>query len=114
MKSIRKKRWVIGAIISALLLTALLFPLPIRQCDKERVVVVSAQRLRDQIRVLLDWQFIPFYDAELIASRSPQWNYLNDTELECSALEQMGFNPILRSEFEKLNLSEWYRRNVLV
>jgi hypothetical protein len=114
MATIQKKRWAIGAIIIALLVTALLFPLPVRQSDEERIVVFSAQRLRSQDRVLVDWQFIPFYDAELIAGRSRQWNYLNDTELECSALEQMGFNPILRSEFKNLNLSNWYGRNVLV
>jgi hypothetical protein len=53
----------------------LCFPLPVRKVDREQVIARSAQRLRDQDRVLLDWWYQPFIDAQLIAERERQWHY---------------------------------------
>jgi len=114
MASNPRHRWTIRILIALVATLVLLFPLPVRENDKERVIARSARRLLAQRPVLLDWKYIPFYDAALIAKREPQWHLFNDTDLDLDVLEDSVFRRMSRQEFEDMNVFDWYDRNALI
>jgi hypothetical protein len=114
MASNPRRCWTIRILIVLLAALILVFPLPVRDTDRERVIARSAQRLLSQRRVLLDWKYIPFYDAALIAKRKPHWHFFNDTELDLDVVENSAFRPMCRQEFEDMNVFDWYDRNALI
>jgi hypothetical protein len=84
------------------------FPLPVRNIDREQVVARSAQRLRDQDRIWLDWSYRPFIDAQLIADSKPQWHYINETDLNCHLLDEMGFERLTDTQLDSRDWRKWF------
>ncbi|MAG93269.1 MAG: hypothetical protein CMJ48_05915 [Planctomycetaceae bacterium] len=114
MASSPRRRWTIRTLVAVLATVVLLFPLPVRDRDRERAITRSAQALLTQRRVMLDGKYIPFHDVSLIAKRKPQWHFLNDTDLDLDSLEDSAFRPMSRSEIENVNVFDWYERNAWI
>ena len=93
----------------------LVFPLPVRDADREYVIQRDALRLRRVQPVLLDWRWQPFYDAQLIADGNPRWHLHSRLNIDLDSLEQAGFTRMDTGEFENLPWERWYEEgNVLV
>lgn len=112
-----KRKRVAATVLVVLLLIAciLLFPLPVRDVDREFVIQRDAIRLRSVQPVMLDWWWRPFYDAKLIADRSPTWHLHSELGLDFSKLGTLGFSFMNKSEVQNLPWGQWYEDgNVLI
>ena len=113
----KRRWWRLLRWTSAILLTlcVLLFPLPVRDSDREYVITRDAINLRDVNPVFVNWSRQPFYDAGLIARQQPQWHLYSDIDLDLTALEESGFHRMTEAEKSGLVWGEWYEKgNVLL
>lgn len=100
------RRW--GLRLGAAGLILLCLPLPVRDIDREQVIARSAQRLRNQDRILLDWWYQPFIDAQFIADKERRWHYINETDLDCHLLDEMGFEQLTYTDLDSRNMRQWF------
>ena len=113
MKSLRRYARIVAAPL--LVLCILIYPLPVRDADRDYVVQRDAFKLRNVRPVLLDWRFQPFYDAKLVATGNPKWHLYCDFNLDLSSLEKSGFTRIVKKDLEDISWGEWYENgNVLL
>ena len=111
MPSKRKRRFIVAAVL--VILSLLFVPLPVRDIDRENVIADAALALRDQRRLLLDWQYIPFYDSGLITKTNRTWYYTNETPLSSANLERLGLLPLPEALRAKVP-GNWYEKGNLL
>lgn len=113
MLSKRRRRIVAGAAF--VILAVLLCPLPAHDIHKGKVIANAIRAFQEQERVLLDWQYIPFYDSGLIGAEKRTWHCDNRTAIPTNDLEILGVRPCPEELLGKRMPFGWFSKgNVLI
>ena len=117
-RPLRIRRWFATVAASIAILS---FPLPLRTSDKERIIADSALHLVNVEPVHQrfppegepnGWQYMPFIESEGIKTHGLRWHLVNDTNLDCSLLQERGFLTMAGHEFRAATKDvSWYEAN---